>query len=122
MLSPAQLLLFPIILFILAKTFIAYKKGGVSKVFFVLWIGFWFIMLFFLANPSVLTKIAGFFEISRGVDLAVYLSIIVLFFSVYRILIYLSSLEQKITKLVRQNALKTSRLPNKNRKQKSKSD
>lgn len=116
MFDTSQILLLPIILFIVFKTLVAYKNKELSKNFLITWVGFWFLVLFFLINPIVLSKLASFVGIGRGVDLAAYLSIIILFYLIYKIYTQLSNLEHKITNLTRKMTLDRARDNEKNSK------
>lgn len=71
--------------------------------------GFWS-LLFLLASigvlaPGLTTMAANFLGIGRGSDLAVYASIVVLFYLVFRIYILIEDIRQEITELIRRIAL-----------------
>lgn len=112
----AQIFLSSVIIFILYKTAISYKKNKLSKIFTLIWIIFWIIPLFFILNLSVSIKLAKLIGISRGVDLIIYLSIILIFFLLYKIFTKFNEIDRKITKIIREDALNNSKKLNERQK------
>jgi len=102
----SQVILSVIILFILLKTWNSYKLKQLSTSFFILWILLWFIGLFVIFYPGFLSKIANLLKIGRGVDLAIYVSVICLFYLIYKLFIKIQKIERQITLLVRKIAVK----------------
>jgi len=101
----SQAFLSTIIIFIIYKTIISFKKGNLSKNFTLTWLLLWVGVLFFIIEQNTLIRIAHLIGISRGVDLVIYLSIILLFYLIYRIFYSLNEINQKITKIIREQAL-----------------
>lgn len=66
----------------------------------------WISALYFVLNPNLLIEIANEIGIGRGVDLAIYLSILLLFYLAYKILVKLEKINRDITKMVRNSALR----------------
>ena len=56
--------------------------------------------------PKETDVIAQFVGVERGADLLVYLSILVLFFTVFKIIVKLEKIDRDITKIVRETAIK----------------
>lgn len=102
----SQFIFVAIVLFIIYKTFGSYKKNNVSKQFIIVWLFFWTFILFILFDQQLLSGMAKIIGIGRGVDLAVYLSIILIFYIVYMLLVKIQQLENKITKIIREQAIK----------------
>lgn len=102
----SQALLSTIIIFIIYKTVISFKKGNLSKNFTLTWLLLWGGVLFFIFEQNTLIKIAHLVGISRGVDLVIYISIILLFYLIYRIFYNLNKINQKMTKIIREDALR----------------
>lgn len=107
--SFSQLLLSTIIIFIIYKTIKSYKRGNLSKIFTLTWLLLWVGVLFFIFEQHLLIRLAHLVGISRGVDLVIYLSIILTFYLIYRIFANLNDLNQKITKIAREHALKNAK-------------
>jgi len=55
--------------------------------------------------PQTASFLANLLGVGRGADLVIYLSILVLFYIVFRIFIRLDRLDREITKIVRELAL-----------------
>lgn len=104
--SFSQFLLSTIIIFIIYKTIKSYKRGNLSKTFFLTWLLLWTGVLFFIFEQNTLIKLAHFIGISRGVDLVIYLSIILIFYLIYKIFSHLNDLNQKITKIIREESIR----------------
>ncbi|MBU0666503.1 MAG: DUF2304 family protein [Nanoarchaeota archaeon] len=87
--------------FALSRTILRYKDKKVKVREFILWIAIWVCMIIVAIIPKAFGKISRFFGIQRTVDFLIYASIIVLFYLLFRILVRIESLEQNITKIVR---------------------
>ncbi|HBH46391.1 MAG: hypothetical protein A2445_04825 [Candidatus Jacksonbacteria bacterium RIFOXYC2_FULL_44_29] len=104
--SPIQIILIGIIAVIIVKILQKYKSSAISIREFFLWVAFWLIVAVLVIFPNATQTVANWVGITRGVDLIVYLSVIVLYFSLFYILVRLERLERDITKIVRKMALK----------------
>lgn len=102
----SQIILSIIIFFIILKTFRSYLIKKISSAFFILWLFFWLAVLFLIHYTAILSSIAKLLGIGRGVDLAIYTSIILIFYLLYVLFVRISEIEKKIEKIVRKEALK----------------
>jgi hypothetical protein len=103
----SQIFLSTIILFILVKTIVNLRREKlIDKTFYWLWIGFWLIVLFLIHFTGILSSLAHLLGIGRGVDLAVYTSIILIFYLLFMFFKRLNKIEKEITKIVRDIAMK----------------
>lgn len=69
------------------------------------WCVFWSIALVFIWLPTnTIDKLGKVFGVGRGIDVLVYLSIIILFYYIFRQNDKINKLEKQITKLVREIA------------------
>lgn len=66
----------------------------------------WLVGLFAIYYPGLLSKVANLLGVGRGVDFALYLSIILLFYLIYKINIKMEKLNKDLTKLVRKIVIK----------------
>ena len=103
MIIQAVLLLF--ILFVLVRIFSRFRSDDITSREFVLWLVFWLLVGVAVLVPKQTDVVANFVGVSRGADLLVYLSILVLFFLAFKILVRLEKIEKGITKIVRHVAL-----------------
>lgn len=59
-----------------------------------------------IIQPRVTGKIAKLVGIGRGADVVIYLSIVVLFYLLFRLYVYVENLRHEISELISQLALK----------------
>ena len=110
MIAGSQVLLSIIILFVLWRSYVAYKRKNLSDSFFVVWAIFWSGVLVLIFQQDLVSQVAYMLGISRGVDLVIYISLIIIFFIFYRVLVLLNEVDQKVTKIVRKLAIDKQRL------------
>lgn len=100
-----QMLLVIFALFAITKTFRQFKQGKLTLAFLFLWIVFWVIVGVVVVLPQTTDALARFVGVGRGVDAIMYISIIALFYFVFRLLVRIEEVEREITKLVRTLAI-----------------
>lgn len=92
-------------LFAISRAFLRFrdkKLGGQGLVF---WISLWALAVIFAFAPHGVSYVADLVGIQRGTDFVAYLSIILLFYMIFRIYIKFEGIEQDITKLTREIAI-----------------
>lgn len=92
-------------LFVIYKAGIRFKNKDITKRELFLWIIFWITVIVATLMPKNIDKIAQFAGVERGADLIVYLSIMVIFYLVFRILVSLEKNNREITTIVQKIAL-----------------
>lgn len=103
----SQIFLTAIIIFILIKTIISFKKEKlIDRSFYFLWTFFWIIVLILINFTQILSSLSKFLGIGRGVDFAVYTSIIFIFYLLFVFFQRVKKIEKEITKIVREIAIK----------------
>ena len=99
---------------ILIAIFIVFALGMLIKRFrnveiklseFVFWGLFWVLAGVAVWVPNFLTEIALRLGIGRGADLVLYVSVVVVFYLIFRIYVKLEKMERNITKVVRDKAI-----------------
>lgn len=100
-----QILIVAFALFAIARTFRQFRKGKLTLVFLFLWMTFWVIVGVVVVLPQTTDTLARFVGVGRGVDAIMYVSIIALFYAVFRLLVRIEEVEREITKLVRTLAI-----------------
>lgn len=101
-----------IIAIIFGQLLLKVIKDKASFVKILFWIIFWSIALVIIWLPTeIIDKFGNIFGVGRGIDVLVYLSIIILFYSNLRLNGKIEKIETNITKLAREiaktNAKKT---------------
>ncbi len=88
-------------LFLLIRTILKYRKGFFDSGETVFWSLVWFTLLTLSIYPGLSNYFAKLLGIDRGVDLVVYISIVVLFFMNFHFYTKIMKQDQDLTKLVR---------------------
>ncbi len=71
----------------------------------VMWLIFWVSASFVVAMPDFTYYLARLVGVGRGADLIVYISLVILFFVFFRLMVKQEKLNRDITKLTRKIAL-----------------
>ena len=98
-----------IALFAISRAFLRFKDKKVGGIGLIFWTALWTLAVAFAFAPQGVSYFADLIGIRRGTDFVVYLSIILLFYMSFRVYVRFETLEQHITKLTRELALKTGR-------------
>ncbi|MEA2065262.1 MAG: DUF2304 domain-containing protein [Patescibacteria group bacterium] len=76
---------------------------------FYLWLLFWVIIIITTLWFRKTDIIAKFFGVEKGADLAIYISIIFLFYLLFKLIVKIKKIERDITKITREIAIKNSK-------------
>lgn len=101
-----QLVLGLFIIFAVSRVILQVKNGNLSPLSFLFWASVFILALVGLFFPQLLTRLARFFGIGRGVDVVIYISLILLFYLVFRLHALLEDLRHDLAKILREIALK----------------
>src|SRR3989344_8784781 len=101
-----QILVTIFIALILFKLFQQKQHNRISLASFLIWFILWLFVLLVFWQPDATSYLANILGIGRGADLVVYLSILVIFYLLFKIFVRLNKIDSDITKLVRADALK----------------
>lgn len=101
----SQYILSGLILVIILKTVNSFRKKRLTRTFFISWVFFWTMGLVLVLNPYLLSTVATLLGIGRGVDFALYVSVILIFYLIFKQNEKISELERKITKIIRIRAI-----------------
>ncbi len=100
-----QLIIILFSLFAIFRLFNKFKEREISNKEFYLWLFIWASIVGATIWFRKTDIIAKFFGVEKGVDLAVYISILALFYLMFKIIVKIDALEKEITKLVRRDAI-----------------
>lgn len=105
--SILQIVLLVFIIFVLTRVLVRYRKKEIFFKEWLLWTFFWLVVILAVFLPQTTDFVARQvgLQTGRGVDLAVYISIPILFYVIFRVVAKLDRIEQNQTKIVRQLAL-----------------
>ena len=90
---------------ILLTIFIAFAIIKLIFRFNFWWLFFWIIAIIAVWVPDFLTKIANILGIGRGADLVLYVSVVAVFYLIFKIYVRFEKIERNITKIVRKDSL-----------------
>jgi hypothetical protein len=96
-----------IILFTISRAFLRFKDRKLGWQGLLFWISLWILAVVFAFAPHGVSYMADLVGIKRGTDFVVYLSIILLFYMIFRIYVKFEGMEQNITKLTRESAIRS---------------
>lgn len=92
--------------FAVSRAFLRLKDKTITFGSCILWTLAWACAVVIAFMPEISTDIANLLGVKRGVDVVVFISIIVLFYLVFRIYIRIENLNKKLSELVERLALK----------------
>lgn len=95
--------------FALSRVILRFRSGQIKITEFGFWGALFSTAIVVILYPTETTQLANNLGIGRGVDLVVYLSVVTLFYLVFRIYVMLEDLRHEITELVRKLALEKTR-------------
>jgi small membrane protein len=101
----SQFVLGAIVLTALALTAYRYHRRQMKVLDMLFWASLWMVALVAIAFPDMTVFVARLFGIGRGVDAAIYLSIVLVFYLIFRLFMRLGQLDNQITAIVRHLAL-----------------
>jgi hypothetical protein len=93
------------VLFAISRSILRLRAGSESLKEFFLWIVVWIGALLIAWFPTITAIPAVILNVERGIDVIIYVSIVALFYSVYRIYSKIEMIEQEITALTRYLAI-----------------
>lgn len=91
----------------LSRVLARVKRRELSYALGTLAVLVWASVIVFTLQPQWLDRIAAAVGIGRGVDTAVYVSILVLFYLLFKVFVRLEKMEDHLTAVVRKDAIDT---------------
>lgn len=99
-----KLVIIIFVLVVIWKTVLRFRKGDITNRELTIWIIFWGLVIGATLLPKKTDIVAQWLGVERGADLLVYLSIIVLFFIIFKVIAKLEKIDRDITKVIRYQA------------------
>ena len=106
MISVAQLFLLSLGLLVMGAVVLRYRQRKIGLVVFLLWFLLWLGIEVVILFPNSAMEVAHLVGIGRGTDLALYLSVMLIFYLLFRMYVRLEQVNQEITQIVRVVALR----------------
>lgn len=101
-----QILIILFALFAWSRAILRFKDGAIKWNELLFWSFLWGALIVLTVNPAITFFFSKLVGIERGVDFFLYLSVMLLFYLIFRIYVKLDNMDQEITKVVREVALK----------------
>ncbi len=101
-----KIFLLIIIILIISRIASKYLKKELTVKEFVLWVLFWIGAGFIVIWPDTSSYLAMLLGVGRGADLVIYLSLVLVFYLLFRIFVRIEKIERDITKIISHIALK----------------
>ena len=101
-----QIVLICFAAFALSRVLIRYRRGGMRMLHLGLWILVWAGVAVVAWLPDTTNLLATWLGVGRGVDTAMYLSILMSFYLLFRSFAKIEDLDRQLTRVVRANALR----------------
>jgi len=108
MVNIAQILLLSLTVLAIVVTLLKYRQRRIDTLGFLRWLALWLGAGAAILFPESTITVAHLLGIGRGVDLVLYLSLILVFYLLFRTYVRLEQMDRDITKIVRAIALKES--------------
>ena len=105
-LTTAQIVLIIPTVLVMLLVALRYRQKRIGMLSFFLWFPLWGAIGFVILFPSTTNIPAFLLGIGRGVDLVLYLSVLLLLYFVFRLIVRLERMDKDITAIVRSLALK----------------
>lgn len=100
-----QIIILILVAYIILKAARRLMKKELSVWLFIFWVSLWGGAAILTVFPRVMEQLALWLGIGRGVDLVIYLSLLLIFYLLFKINLRQQALEKKLVALVRQNAI-----------------
>jgi len=108
MISAAQAVLLFLVALIMGLIILRYRQGKIGTIALLVWLFLWIGAAVVILFPNSTSVVAHFLGIARGSDLILYLSVILIFYLLFRVFVRLEQIDQGITQVVRALALRES--------------
>ncbi len=109
MLFKIFLIVFAILVMI--RVYKQYHAQKVSGSWFFFWMIFWVLVIFVAFAPQTTDLVASAVGVGRGADLIVYISLPIIFYSIFRLVVRQDQQNKELTDLVRKIALDNAEPP-----------
>ncbi len=104
--DPLQIIVVLFALFAWSRAILRLRDHKISVGEFVFWTVIWATVITTAWLPQTANVISHGFGVSRPIDLAVYVSILLMFYLIFRVYVQQEQLQQETTKLVREIAMR----------------
>ncbi len=91
--------------FVILKTIRKFQKKEIPLQLCFLWSLFWILGIVLVWQPSIADRIASILQVGRGADALLYLSLVALFYLLFKVFVRFEKFDKELTALVREVAI-----------------
>lgn len=96
-------------LIVLAQVYASFKERKLNLFWFLFWVTVWSAADLAVLFPDLTNILAAFFDIKYGINAVLFFSVITLFYLTFRLYLKIEEQKEKLSQLVRREALKENR-------------
>lgn len=100
-----QVIIVVFALFALSRAFLRFRDNALSIRDFIFWLALWLGLITVSSMPGLVAWVSELLGIGRGVDMILYLGMVVLFYLVFRLYVKIENQGKDITSVVRKIAI-----------------
>lgn len=104
-----QYILAVLIVLALSRIYFQYRKKNVTAIELFFWFVFWTSSLIVVFRPETTTYLAQRVGVGRGADLVIYIALIAIFYSIFRMFVKIRNIEHDVSRIVTEIALSKKR-------------
>lgn len=104
--EPIQIIAILFALFALSGVALRLKDKSINSIQFMFWGLIWAAVIIIAFVPNITSFISRILGIGRGIDVLIYIGMILLFYLNFRLYVKIDRIERDITKIVRKITLK----------------
>ena len=106
---PIQWIIIGFAIFAVFRAWRSYLAGNLDKRWLMVWVLLWLAIGGAILSPGTTSFLANVLGVGRGADLALYLSVVIMFYFIFLLVQRVDKLERTLTELVRLLALHDAR-------------
>ena len=106
-----QFIILAVVAIIWWRLYQRWRQAELTTLEFASWFGLWLVVGVVVLLPQVASYLAAVVGVGRGSDLVTYLSLVLIFYLLFKIFIKQEKLERQLTSLVRSLSLKEAKSP-----------
>ena len=101
-----QIVLTCFAVFAISRVVLRYRRGGLRVLHLGLWLLFWAGVIVVALRPETTNLFANWLGVGRGVDTAMYLALLMIFYLLFRSFGKIEDLDRQLPRVVRANAIR----------------
>ena len=104
-----QILIIVFIAFAFSRSILRLKDKEINIQEFIFWSTIWLVAIVIVLIPRITSLISEPLGVGRGIDVVIYLSIILTFYLIFRLYVKTEKINQELSKLIRELAKRKER-------------